>query len=265
MSVPAMAFVCCSSTATGREQLNILTCNGIWCVISYLLYVSHHIHENTSSSHIRRLHRIWYQKVIQGGHNTHHPGTSKQLTTKFVTWLQSRPNTWFPVNKLMAAKLCLKTITAVPEDPTPTKRTRPLHQPAAMPAPRSKKKREANPTVTWTASATPVSASDDGAVEQEWIKSTVEEWRQRPEPHRSGALRELMRTIKVQDGESMEYVTLFAWAAYQKQSQYITAIRQLVAARCVQEKVSEAKYKNDLVPHYTVIVTIYLCIFIHSP
>ena len=113
-------------------------------------------------------------------------------------------------------------------------------------------------------SATPASESQDGAKQKEWIRATIEEWRHRPEPHRSDALRELMQTIKVQDGETMEYVTLFAWAGFQKQSQHIRAIRHLVAARCVQEKISEAKYKSDVLPQYKVTPCECVCVRVKS-
>ena len=204
-------------------------------------------------SYPRRLFHMWHQQkarvVGQLG--------AKDLANKFVEWLQSRPQAWFPVHKSMAVKLCKKHCVTLkpqmscdPKDSPPKKRSRSSNQSTAV----TSSTTSPNPTVTWAESATPISASEDGKIEREWIDATLEEWRQRPEPQRSDALRELMHRLKVQDGQSMEYVTLFAWAGYQKQSQYITAIRQLVAARCVQEKVSEAKYRNDIVPHYKVML-----------
>ena len=46
----------------------------------------------------------------------------------------------------------------------------------------------------------------------------------------------------------MEYATLFAWAGYQRQTMYDDAIKNLIATRCVQEKIGEDDYKKDLVP-----------------
>ena len=90
------------------------------------------------------------------------------------------------------------------------------------------------------------SESDDGELQAKWTKRTVKEWQKRPEPHRSETLKELSRVIKVQvqDGATMEYVTLFAWASYQRQSQFSQAIRKLVALRCIHEKRGRDHYEN---------------------
>lgn len=104
----------------------------------------------------------------------------------------------------------------------------------------------------YVSSAASCSSSEDGQVEDDWIKEAEEQWRRRPEPHRSNALRELAHTLKVRDGSTLEYATLFAYASYQRQTQYGEAIKNLVAARCVQQKISKVQYERDLVPFYKV-------------
>ena len=107
-------------------------------------------------------------------------------------------------------------------------------------------------TDTCYSTADSCSSSDDGEIESTWIESTKAEWKNRPEPQRSDALRELARQLQVRDGDTLEYATLFAWASFQRQSLFGNAIRELIAKRCVQEKIGEVKYRKDIVPHYQV-------------
>ena len=53
-----------------------------------------------------------------------------------------------------------------------------------------------------SSSATSFSDSQEKErIVNQWTNDTVEEWRHRPEPHRSEALRNLMNTLKVRDGK----------------------------------------------------------------
>ena len=103
------------------------------------------------------------------------------------------------------------------------------------------------------------SSSDEGVMQGEWVKSTINRWNKRPEPHRSDTLKELMKSMQVKDGERMEYVTLFAWASLQKQVKFGDVIRRLVASRCIQEKRGRDHYEKEMRPHYQVCVCVSLC------
>ena len=222
---------------------------------------------------VDRLYEKW-RTVRKGAAHT------PEETESFTKWVHARPNSWYPVPRAAAQTMCkpAMSVSAVasdhqstpsstlPKTPHPSKRTRSASSTtssSSTPILKKRKRRLKMQTPTtrtavsdtndWS-SATSCSSSDDGNVEQEWVKLAETQWRRRPEPQRSEALRNLTHTIKVRDGETMEYATLFAWASYQRQSQYGDAIRKLVAMRCVQEKIGERQYKKDVVPHYEVVI-----------
>ena len=55
-----------------------------------------------------------------------------------------------------------------------------------------------------TLSTSSFESSDDGMLEEEWVSATIDEWRHRPEPQRSDALRNMCHKLKVRDGRERE-------------------------------------------------------------
>ena len=148
--------------------------------------------------------------------------------------------------------------------PTPRKRFRPL--PMVTTASLSKKKKSSScRSVTTHHAATSLfnessdepasscwSDSDHGKLVTTWAKETVSTYRRRPEPHRSEAIRRMSHNLKVRDGSTNGYATLYEWGSYLHQSQCADNLRLLVARRCAQENIRRRKYDKDIVPHYQV-------------
>lgn len=205
------------------------------------------------------LNETWYKCVRKGGPHSKKKKEIKQVTRSFVKWMQARPKPWYPVSFGIAEGLCKSSVTTldVSEPAVASHSKRKISSPSPAPVCTKKTKRKLNfespvDNNGWS-TASSCSVSDDGELEDDWIESAEKEWHHRPEPQRSAALRDLAHRLKVRDGETLQYSTLFAWASCQQQTNNGEAITQLIVKRCVQDKIGEKTYRKDLVPHYKVI------------
>ena len=223
----------------------------------------------------------WYQRVRKDGPHSKASKVVRAESAKFMKWMKRRGNAWYPVSRSLSLQLCknncglkkskdslnpssaaaqpskrARQTKSGPDDISNSKKRKCAEPNTPNEKARTPKTTPVPPSMTESdlSSAADFSSSDEGAVQQQWVKSTMDEWSQRPEPHRSDSLRELAHELKVRDGQGMEYVTLFAWASFQRQVQFGDAIRKLVAARCIQEKRGRDHYEKEMLPHYRVCI-----------
>ena len=239
---------------------------------------------------IHRLNDHWYRVIRKRSSLTINKELLIAETEKFIKWIQcGRPNFFYPIPKKLSEELCHRNmkrffqIPLVPCDSPCVSQIDARQATIKMPTtPMSSRKRKHELTGTTSAPRVPQkrrsvqhtrtnlfpsedhdssdystvdtwSSSDDGMFTRQWTEEAVEKWRTRPpEPHRSEAIHDLAHELKVRDGRSKQYATLFDWSAFQRQSQNADTVKKMIARRCIQDNVGRRKYEKDLAPYYTV-------------